>query len=78
MPTSSSTTEVRDGREKRKISLVLADVDGTLVTAENVLTKRAQNAVKASYRTLLRACWASETDPTMSTIPFNCPSKWRR
>ncbi|MPZ30612.1 MAG: Cof-type HAD-IIB family hydrolase [Rhodospirillales bacterium] len=31
--------------EKRKISLVLADVDGTLVTAEKVLTKRAQAAV---------------------------------
>ena len=28
--------------EKRKISLVLADVDGTLVTEEKVLTKRAQ------------------------------------
>jgi hydroxymethylpyrimidine pyrophosphatase-like HAD family hydrolase len=33
--------------EKRKISLVLADVDGTLVTEEKVLTKRAQNAVSA-------------------------------
>ena len=31
--------------EKRKISLVLADVDGTLVTEEKVLTKRAQAAV---------------------------------
>jgi Cof subfamily protein (haloacid dehalogenase superfamily) len=30
-----------------KISLVLADVDGTLVTAEKVLTPRAQAAVKA-------------------------------
>ena len=28
--------------EKRKISLVLADVDGTLVTEEKVLTERAQ------------------------------------
>ena len=32
---------------KRKISLVLADVDGTLVTEEKVLTKRAQSAVRA-------------------------------
>jgi Cof subfamily protein (haloacid dehalogenase superfamily) len=32
--------------EKRKISLVLADVDGTLVTEEKVLTKRAQAAVQ--------------------------------
>ncbi len=31
--------------EKRKISLVLADVDGTLVTEQKVLTKRAQTAV---------------------------------
>jgi Cof subfamily protein (haloacid dehalogenase superfamily) len=30
---------------KRKISLVLADVDGTLVNEEKVLTKRAQDAV---------------------------------
>jgi hypothetical protein len=32
--------------EKRKISLLLADVDGTLVTEEKVLTKRAQAAVQ--------------------------------
>src|SRR5258708_1888606 len=32
---------------KRKISLVLADVDGTLVTEEKVLTERAQSAVRA-------------------------------
>ena len=31
---------------KRKISLVLADVDGTLVTEEKVLTPRAQEAVQ--------------------------------
>ena len=30
---------------KRKISLVLADVDGTLVNEEKVLTERAQSAV---------------------------------
>jgi Cof subfamily protein (haloacid dehalogenase superfamily) len=30
----------------KKIKLVLADVDGTLLTAEKVLTERAQNAVK--------------------------------
>src|SRR5690349_9460851 len=33
--------------EKRKISLVLADVDGTLVTEQKVLTERAQRAVRA-------------------------------
>jgi Cof subfamily protein (haloacid dehalogenase superfamily) len=32
---------------KRKICLVLADVDGTLVTEEKVLTQRAQSAVRA-------------------------------
>jgi hydroxymethylpyrimidine pyrophosphatase-like HAD family hydrolase len=34
-------------RPASKISLVLADVDGTLVTAEKVLTPRATAAVKA-------------------------------
>jgi phosphoglycolate phosphatase-like HAD superfamily hydrolase len=34
-------------RAQTKISLVLADVDGTLVTAETVLTSRARAAVKA-------------------------------
>jgi Cof subfamily protein (haloacid dehalogenase superfamily) len=32
--------------QRRKISLVLADVDGTLVTEEKVLTQRAQEAVQ--------------------------------
>jgi Cof subfamily protein (haloacid dehalogenase superfamily) len=36
-------------REASKISLVLADVDGTLVTAEKVLTARAAAAVKALH-----------------------------
>src|SRR5579871_5539352 len=34
-------------RNRSKISLVLADVDGTLVTAQKVLTPRAGAAVKA-------------------------------
>jgi Cof subfamily protein (haloacid dehalogenase superfamily) len=34
-------------RAPSKVSLVLADVDGTLVTAEKVLTSRARAAVKA-------------------------------
>jgi HAD superfamily hydrolase (TIGR01484 family) len=33
--------------EKRRISLVLADVDGTLVTEEKILTERARKAVSA-------------------------------
>jgi Cof subfamily protein (haloacid dehalogenase superfamily) len=36
-------------RAQAKISLVLADVDGTLVTAEKVLTSRAGAAVKALH-----------------------------
>ena len=32
---------------KRRISLVLADVDGTLVTEEKILTDRAHDAVNA-------------------------------
>ena len=38
---------VTPDRPAAKISLVLADVDGTLVTAEKVLTSRAGAAVKA-------------------------------
>jgi Cof subfamily protein (haloacid dehalogenase superfamily) len=38
---------VEPARAASKISLVLADVDGTLVTAEKVLTARAAAAVKA-------------------------------
>ncbi len=34
---------------KRKISLVLADVDGTLVTEEKILTQRAQDSVRALH-----------------------------
>ena len=34
--------------KKRKISLVLADVDGTLVTEDKVLTPRAQRAVQGA------------------------------
>jgi Cof subfamily protein (haloacid dehalogenase superfamily) len=34
---------------KRKISLVLADVDGTLVTEEKILTKRARDSVSALH-----------------------------
>src|SRR5580693_9110297 len=36
-------------RAVAKISLVLADVDGTLVTADKVLTPRARAAVKALH-----------------------------
>jgi hydroxymethylpyrimidine pyrophosphatase-like HAD family hydrolase len=38
-----------------KISLVLADVDGTLVTEDKVLTARARAAVKALQADLVTA-----------------------
>jgi hydroxymethylpyrimidine pyrophosphatase-like HAD family hydrolase len=40
---------VEPARAVSKISLVLADVDGTLVTADKVLTSRAGAAVKALH-----------------------------
>src|SRR5580700_5274734 len=40
---------VEAARPTAKISLVLADVDGTLVTSEKVLTPRAAAAVKALH-----------------------------
>ena len=36
----------RDGKRPERIGLVLADVDGTLVTTEKVLTERAKAAVR--------------------------------
>jgi len=43
-------------RADPKISLVLADVDGTLVTAEKVLTTRAVAAVNALQAAGYRIC----------------------
>jgi Cof subfamily protein (haloacid dehalogenase superfamily) len=40
---------VEPGHDASKISLVLADVDGTLVTAEKILTPRAKAAVTALH-----------------------------
>jgi len=42
---------------KRKISLVLADVDGSLVNEERVLTKRARRAVTELRRAGIRFSW---------------------
>ena len=38
---------IRPNLTASKISLVLADVDGTLLTKDKVLTSRAEDAVKA-------------------------------
>ena len=57
--------------EKRKISLVLADVDGTLVTEEKVLTKRAQSAVKALQRAGIRFAITSGRPPLGMAMLFD-------
>ncbi len=49
--------------ERRKISLVLADVDGTLVTEEKVLTRRAQAAVRALHDIGIRFAITSGRPP---------------
>jgi len=57
--------------EKRKISLVLADVDGTLVTEEKVLTKRAQNAVSALQSAGIRFAITSGRPPLGMAMLFD-------
>jgi Cof subfamily protein (haloacid dehalogenase superfamily) len=57
--------------EKRKISLVLADVDGTLVTEEKVLTKRAQNAVSALQSAGIRFAITSGRPPLGMAVLFD-------
>ena len=49
--------------EKRKISLVLAVVDGTLVNEEKVLTKRAQAAVQSLHLAGIRFAITSGRPP---------------
>ena len=49
--------------EKLKISLVLADVDGTLVNEEKVLTQRAQDAVHSLHRAGIRFAITSGRPP---------------
>jgi Cof subfamily protein (haloacid dehalogenase superfamily) len=57
--------------EKRKISLVLADVDGTLVTEEKILTKRAQNAVSALQDAGVRFAITSGRPPRGMAMLFD-------
>ena len=57
--------------EKRKISLVLADVDGTLVTEEKILTKRAQNAVSALQNAGIRFAITSGRPPLGMAMLFD-------
>lgn len=58
----------------RKISLLLADVDGTLVTHEKILTKRASNAVHALHDRGVRFAITSGRPPkgmAMLVEPLN-------
>jgi Cof subfamily protein (haloacid dehalogenase superfamily) len=57
--------------EKRKISLVLADVDGTLVAEEKVLTQRAQKAVSALQRAGIRFAITSGRPPLGMAMLFD-------
>jgi Cof subfamily protein (haloacid dehalogenase superfamily) len=57
--------------EKRKISLVLADVDGTLVTEEKVLTKRAQSAVSVLQSVGIRFAITSGRPPRGMAMLFD-------
>src|SRR6201987_3343314 len=56
---------------KRKISLVLADVDGSLVNEEKVLTKREQNAVKELPRAVIRFAITSGRPPLGMAMLFD-------
>jgi Cof subfamily protein (haloacid dehalogenase superfamily) len=57
--------------EKRKISLVLADVDGTLVTEDKVLTDRAQAAVRALRGVGIRFAITSGRPPLGMAMLFD-------
>ena len=56
---------------KRKISLVLADVDGSLVNEEKVLTTRAQNAVSLLRRAGIRFAITSGRPPLGMAMLFD-------
>jgi hydroxymethylpyrimidine pyrophosphatase-like HAD family hydrolase len=57
--------------ERRKISLVLADVDGTLVDEQKVLTKRTQDAVRAMRKAGIRFAITSGRPPLGMSMLFD-------
>ncbi len=57
--------------QKPKISLVLADVDGTLVTEDKVLTKRAQAAVQSLHAAGIRFAITSGRPPQGMAMLFD-------
>src|SRR6202021_86528 len=56
---------------KRKISLVLADVDGTLVTEEKILPERARKAVGALHDAGIRFAITSGRPPLGMAMLFD-------
>jgi Cof subfamily protein (haloacid dehalogenase superfamily) len=56
---------------RRKISLVLADVDGTLVTEQKVLTERARSAVKGLRNAGIRFAVTSGRPPRGMAMLFD-------
>ena len=57
--------------KKRKISLVLADVDGTLVTEDKILTERARKAVIALQEAGIRFAITSGRPPLGMAMLFD-------
>ena len=57
--------------ERRKIHLVIADVDGTLVTQDKILTERAQSAVGSLYRAGIRFAITSGRPPRGMAMLFD-------
>ena len=56
--------------KRQKISLVLADVDGTLVTEQKILTERAQKAVSALHTAGIRFAITSGRPPRGMAMLF--------
>ncbi len=56
---------------QRKISLVLADVDGTLVNEEKILTERAQSAVRQLRQASIRFAITSGRPPLGMAMLFD-------
>src|ERR1700751_3260477 len=57
--------------DRRKISLLLADVDGTLVTEQKVLTQRPRSAVKALREAGIRFAITSGRPPRGMAMLFD-------
>src|SRR5882757_3321100 len=71
VPSNERTLQRFPMAEKRKISLVLADVDGTLVTEQKVLTERAQAAVQSLRKAGIRFAITSGRPPRGMAMLFD-------